>query len=188
MAILGFLKERILNRVRSWNSRFLSRAGREVLLKNVLQALPCFAMMVFALPITRCKEIKVLLNQYWWSGSMANARGIRWKAWQAVSVPKAKGGLGFRRLREMNLALLGKQAWPLLTRPDSRVARVYKSRYYPHTNLLDAVPGSNPSYVWRGIMEAKHVVGRWARRSIGNGRDTIIGSDPWLTTDEDPYV
>ncbi|XP_019150691.1 PREDICTED: uncharacterized protein LOC109147545 [Ipomoea nil] len=109
-AILGFLKDRILNRVRSWNSRFLSRAGWEVLLKNVLQAMPCFAMMVFALPITMCKEIEVMLNRYWWTGSIVNAKGIRWKAWQAVSVPKAKGGLGFRRLREMNLALLGKQA------------------------------------------------------------------------------
>ncbi|XP_019159676.1 PREDICTED: uncharacterized protein LOC109156278 [Ipomoea nil] len=35
-AILGFLKDRILTKIRSWNAKFLSRAGREVLLKNVL--------------------------------------------------------------------------------------------------------------------------------------------------------
>ncbi|XP_019179522.1 PREDICTED: uncharacterized protein LOC109174722 [Ipomoea nil] len=38
--ILGFLKDRILAKVRSWNAKFLSRARREVLLKNVIQAMP----------------------------------------------------------------------------------------------------------------------------------------------------
>ncbi|KAL6509415.1 hypothetical protein OROGR_022725 [Orobanche gracilis] len=38
------------------------------------------------------------------------------------------GGMGFRKLREMNLTLLGKQAWRLIMRPDSLVARVYKAR------------------------------------------------------------
>lgn len=45
--ILGFIKDRVVGRIRSWNSRFLSLAGREILLKNVVQAIPTFAMSVF---------------------------------------------------------------------------------------------------------------------------------------------
>ncbi|XP_019161023.1 PREDICTED: uncharacterized protein LOC109157626 [Ipomoea nil] len=154
--ILGFLKEKILNRVRSWNTRFLSRAGREFLLKNVLQALPCYAMMVFMLPASLCREIEVILNRYWWTRSVKNVAGLRWKSWGALSVPKAKGGLGFKDLRNMNLALLEL--------------------------------GTNPSFVWCGIMGSQHVVPQWERRSIGDGRTTTIGSDPWLVMEADPYV
>ncbi|XP_031095115.1 uncharacterized protein LOC115999403 [Ipomoea triloba] len=83
-AILGYLKDKILNRIRSWNSRFLSRAGREVLLKNVLQ-----------------------------TGRVGDGKGMRWKSWSNLCKPKEAGGMGFRKLREMNLALLGKQGLTL---------------------------------------------------------------------------
>nr|GMD54279.1 uncharacterized protein LOC109165997 [Ipomoea batatas] len=135
-AILGYLKDNILNRVRSWNSRFLSRAGRAILIKNVLQAMPCYAMMVFLLLVDLCNDIETILNRFWWTGTVGHGQGLRWKTWSRLCVPKEKGGLGFRRIREMNLALLGKQVWRLLSRLDSLVARVYKSRYYPQCLML----------------------------------------------------
>ncbi|XP_019198180.1 PREDICTED: uncharacterized protein LOC109192007 [Ipomoea nil] len=160
-AILGFLKDRILTRVRSWNAKFLSRAGREVLLKNVLQAMPAYAMMVFLLPLGLCREIEVVLNQYWWSGDVSNGRGIRWRSWEGLSRPKACGGMGFRRLHEMNKSLLGKKAWR---------------------------EGSNPSYIWRGMLAVKECLKEGCRRVIGDGNGTIIGRDPWLSVDENPFV
>nr|GMD79802.1 uncharacterized protein LOC109155081 [Ipomoea batatas] len=102
--------------------------------------------------------------------------------------PKEKGGVGFRRLREMNLSLLGKQAWRLITRPNSLVARVYKSRYYPQGSFFDASSGSNPSYIWRGLLEVREVMGRGCRRCIGDGLSTKIGTDPWLPIDDNPYI
>ncbi|XP_019167808.1 PREDICTED: uncharacterized protein LOC109163513 [Ipomoea nil] len=72
--ILGYLKEQILTRVRIWNSKFLSRAGREVLLKNVIQAMPSYAMMVFLLPTGLCKDIETLMTEYWWTGSVGSGK------------------------------------------------------------------------------------------------------------------
>ncbi|XP_019179199.1 PREDICTED: uncharacterized protein LOC109174417 [Ipomoea nil] len=186
--ILGFLREKVLECVHSWKTRFISRAGREVLLKNVLQALSCYTMMVFMLPVSLCNEIEVILNRNRCSGTVSDSRGIRWKAWHGLCAPKAKGAMVFRKLKEMNLALLGKQAWRLLTRPSSLVALVYKSRYYPNISFLDAELGGNPSYIWRGIVEAKNVIKRGICRSIGDGRTTTIGNDLWLTTTVDPYA
>ncbi|XP_019150584.1 PREDICTED: uncharacterized protein LOC109147383 [Ipomoea nil] len=105
--ILGFLKYKILAKVRSWNARFLSRAGREVLLKNVIQAMPSYAMMVFLLPRGTCRDIETIMNEYWWTGTMGNGKGIRWRSWQGLTAPKAVGGMGFRSLHETNLALWG---------------------------------------------------------------------------------
>lgn len=64
--ILSFIKQRIVNRIQGWNHRFLSRVGREILLKTVVQALPSYAMGVFLLPIGLIKEIESIMNSYWW--------------------------------------------------------------------------------------------------------------------------
>ncbi|XP_019197574.1 PREDICTED: uncharacterized protein LOC109191385 [Ipomoea nil] len=187
-AILGFLKDRILTRVRSWNAKFLSRAGREVLLKNILQAMPAYAMMVFLLPLGLCREIEVIMNQYWWTGSVGNGRGIRWRSWEGLSRPKAYGGMGFRRVHEMNKALLGKQAWRLISNPTSLVTCVFKARYYSDCDFFYAREGSNPSYIWRGMLEVKGCLKEDCRRVIGDGNGTIIGRDPWLPVDDNPFV
>ncbi|XP_019194791.1 PREDICTED: uncharacterized protein LOC109188616 [Ipomoea nil] len=187
-AILGFLKERILARILSWNSKYLSRAGREVLLKNVIQAMPAYAMMVYLLPLGLCRDIQNIMNQYWWTGSVGDGCGIRWRTWEGLCKPKAVGGMGFRRLHEMNKALLGKQAWRLITRPTSLVAQVFKARYYPHCDYFGASEGNNPSYIWRGMYEVKSILMTGCRKAVGDGKDIVIGSDPWLPVDQNPYV
>ncbi|KAM6565848.1 uncharacterized protein LOC133031191 [Cannabis sativa] len=68
-AILGFLKDKMQKRIQSWEGRFLSTAGREVLLKTVAQALPSFAMSVFLLPLKTCSHLESLMSKYWWSSS-----------------------------------------------------------------------------------------------------------------------
>ncbi|KAM6557117.1 hypothetical protein CsatB_004136 [Cannabis sativa] len=77
-AILGFLKEKMEKRILSWEGKFLSKAGREVLLKTVAQALPSYAMSVFLIPLETCGALEKLMAKYWW-GNSKKARG-RWSA------------------------------------------------------------------------------------------------------------
>lgn len=62
--VLGFLKDKIMTRIKSWNNRFLSKAGSKILFKNVIQAMPTYAMMVFVLPKRMCNEIEIVMNNY----------------------------------------------------------------------------------------------------------------------------
>ncbi|KAJ8758567.1 hypothetical protein K2173_000288 [Erythroxylum novogranatense] len=58
--IFTFLKDRVWKRMNHWNSRFLSRAGREILIKFVAQAIPAYCMNVFLLPascVTKCSHV-----------------------------------------------------------------------------------------------------------------------------------
>ena len=78
--------------------------------------------------------------------------------WDRLCKPKTHGGLGFKKLHQFNIAMLGKEGWRLLTNLNSHVARLFKARYYPKTAFLEASLGSNPSYVWRSILAAQKAI------------------------------
>ncbi|CAH9109059.1 unnamed protein product [Cuscuta epithymum] len=178
--ILLYLKERVLKRLQSWNNRFLSKAGREVLLKTVIQAMPTYAMNVFLFPDNLIMEIERLMNGYWWRGNDLTGRGIRWRNWRALCLPKTCGGLGFKRLKEYNIAMLGKLGWKLLTEPKALISRVLAAKYYPKNSFVEAKLGYNPSFVWRSILAAQEVVVAGSRRRVGNGKEISVWRDAWL--------
>ncbi|CAH9095576.1 unnamed protein product [Cuscuta europaea] len=103
--IFGYIKEKVVQRIQRWNSRFLSRARREILLKTVLQAMPQYAMNVFLLPADLCEEIERVMNAFWWRGHTFKGKGIRWRNWSDLCVPKSSGGMGFRKLRRGHTSL-----------------------------------------------------------------------------------
>jgi hypothetical protein len=71
------LKGRIWKRIHGWQERFLTHAGKEILLKSVIQALPTYTMSVFRLPKTLNKEINSIMDKFWW-GHMENTHKIPW--------------------------------------------------------------------------------------------------------------
>lgn len=101
---------------------------------------------------------------------------------------KMYGGLGFRQLHEFNTASLGKQGWRLITNPESLVARIYKSRYYPQYSFLSATIGSSPSYIWRSILAAQEILKQRLGCRVGNGDAVRILGEPRLCDMENPYI
>lgn len=69
------------------------------------------------------REVERVMNDFCWSGE-SNDKGIGWKVMQKLCVSKKWGGMGFRRLREFYVTMLSKQAWRLIQKPSSLVARV----------------------------------------------------------------
>ena len=114
-----FIKDRVWSKLQHWSNKAFSRAGKEVLLKIVAQAMPNYAMQVFLLPKGVCKDIEVMLNSFWWGNHGGNKKGINWMKWEHLCKPKFVGGLGFKKSYELNLAMLSKQGWKLLTEPTS---------------------------------------------------------------------
>ena len=76
-ASFNSLKERILHRIKGWKEKFLSKVGREVLIKAIAQSIPTYAMNCFRLPKTWCDEISNLISSYWW-GQQKDERKVHW--------------------------------------------------------------------------------------------------------------
>ena len=179
VSILSYLKDRMRERVQGWQTRFLSSAGKEVMLKAVALALPTYTMACFLLPKTVCKKIVSIMSEFWWKNKL-ESRGIFRKSWDQMCKPKANGGLGFKDIEAFNLALLGKQLWRMLSVKDSLFTRVFKSRYFAKSDPLSAGLGSRPSYAWRSIHAAQKLIQQGARVLIGSGEDTKVFQDSWI--------
>jgi hypothetical protein len=162
-SIFNGLKERIIQRLQGWKERFLSKAGREILIKAVAQAIPTFAMNCFRLPKSWCDEVNGLIARYW-RGQQKNERNLHWIKWEKLCTAKVDGGLGFRNLFSFNFALLAKQCWRILQNPHSLFFRVFKAHYFPSCSFMEAQLGSNPSFLWRSLL---------------SGRDTLTKGLDW---------
>ena len=68
------------------------------------QAMPNYAMNIFLLPLDICRELKIMMNSFYW-GSMRNGGGgINWLRQDTLCKPKSVGGMGFKKLHHFNLA------------------------------------------------------------------------------------
>jgi hypothetical protein len=137
---LEVLEAKLVKRLMLWGD--LSQGRKEILIKAVAQALPMFIMGVFKLSFLLCDELTRLIKKNWW-GSERGRRRMHWVSWDILVRPKPHGGMGFRDMRVFNQALLARQAWRLIQRPDSLCARVLRAKYYPQGNLIDTVFSGN---------------------------------------------
>ena len=62
--IFGFLKDCLLKRLSSWQSKLLSRVGKSILIKTVAQELPTYNMGVFLIPPSVLEEFQKMLNSF----------------------------------------------------------------------------------------------------------------------------
>jgi len=179
-ATFSYIKDRVWQKINSWSGKCLSKAGREVMIKSVLQAIPSYVMSISQLPTTLIDSIEKMMNSFWWGHGRKTHRGIHWMNWEKLYAPKIHGGKGFKDLSGGSLS----HGWKFITEPDSLVAWIFKARYFPSGSYLTAEIGHNPSYVWRNIMHARFLVRGGARWSIGSGASISILNEPWLHNGE----
>jgi hypothetical protein len=72
------IKDGTWRKINSWSSKHLSQAGREVMIKSVLQTIPTYVMSIFLLPSTLIDDIEKMLNSFWWGHRNESARGSHW--------------------------------------------------------------------------------------------------------------
>ncbi|PWA68757.1 hypothetical protein CTI12_AA301610 [Artemisia annua] len=58
--------ESLRNRLAKWKTKFISRAGRVVLLKSVLNSLPLYFMSLFKVPVCVLEEIEKIRRSFFW--------------------------------------------------------------------------------------------------------------------------
>ncbi|CAA0818301.1 Unknown protein [Striga hermonthica] len=150
--------------------------NRVVLSQAVLSAIPYYTIQSARLPTAICEGLEKRCRRFVWGGS-GGARKLSLVKWDEVCRARRDGGLGLKRQRLMNDALLMKLGWKFLTDHNALWIQVWKAKY-----------GANPFSINHGRCSAvfqavkkvwSHVVSgaRWA---VCNGRATRFWTDRWL--------
>jgi len=131
------IKEKLGKVLVGWKEKLLSKAGKEVLIKVVAQAIPTYTMNCFKLLDSLSDELMEMIKNFWW-GQKKEKRKIAWLRWEKMCEPKCDGGMGFKNLKLFNKAFLAKQGWHVQMGGDSLVYKVLKAKYFPTCNFVHA--------------------------------------------------
>lgn len=155
--IFEALVDRVWNKLKGWKEKHLLRARKEFLLKCVIQAIPTYVMGIYRVLVAIIHKIHSYTANFFW-GQETGRRKIHGRSWEVLCSPKCLGGLGFHDLSLFNIALLDCQAWRLIKREDTLLARVFKVKYFPNYNFLDSVLGFAGGFSWKSIWCTKSLV------------------------------
>ena len=90
--------------------------------------------------------------------------------------------MGFRHLAHFNQALLGKQVWRFIQRPNSLLSQVFKAKYFHSSTIWHASANSKASYVWKSILWGRNLVAKGIRWRVGDGRSMSVYNSHWIPT------
>lgn len=185
--VFTVLKERVWKKLQGWKEKLLSRVGKEILLKAVIQSTPTYMMSLFAIPDNILNEINSMCARFWW-GAQETERKMHWVSCEKLCLLKSHGRVRFRDLKVFNQASLAKQRWRLLCDTSSVAHQVLKARYFSRSTFLSDLRGFDPSYVCRSTWGAKALLLEGLKCRVGDGRSIGVWDKAWLLGESSSVV
>ena len=121
-----------------------------------------------------------MLNSFCWGDSSPNSRGLHWLSWEKLFTLKVFCCIGFKSFKAFNMAMVGKQAWKLVSNPDYLIMWLLKAKYFPWGNYYGAAIVHNSIYVLHNIYSVKDVIWRGFQCNICIGESIRVWDHLWL--------
>ena len=175
------LVDKTQKRLAAWKSDSLSLAGRVTLIKAVTSALPVYIMQSVKLPGDICDRLDKINRNFLWGHTEAK-KTIHLINWDTVCMPKRCGGLGIKKTKDMNQALLAKVGWRLLQNENGLWCKLLSSKYLNTSSLIDIIysKGGVCSSTWRGIRFGVKLLAKGLLWRVGRGDKIRFWVDNWV--------
>jgi hypothetical protein len=172
---------KLQERVKNWTYRSLNLAGRLILTKSVLQAIPTFMMSIFPTPKGILQKIRTIQRDFLWRGAETKKK---WAlvAWEKVCKPKSKGGLGLQDPQVTNDAYGVKLWWRWVKETTTPWVNLWKAKYAPDINDQDKIRfrgNREGSTIWNLAWRNKAWIQTHSFWEVRNGRTTRFWEDAW---------
>ncbi|CAL5367336.1 unnamed protein product [Camellia sinensis] len=179
--------DNIRSRLSGWKRKMLSFAGRLTLIKSVLSSLPVYYLSLFKMPEGVAREIEKIEANFLWGGDGLK-RKVHLVKWMEVTKSVAQGGLGIRRIRDVNACLLLKWWWKFGNQISALWRQVVCSKYKIEVQCWH--PPVQSSYklsrVWKDIicigLHSSHTFQSFldnCQIKVGNGSRIRFWHDKW---------
>lgn len=137
-------------------------------------------MSSFKVPNSICNNLDALSRKFWWKPKEPKGKYLALKSWDKLCTPKDKGGLGFKKAKDINSALLAKLAWMIASKRDSLCMSILRAKYKVKEGWLHGNNSKHSSPIWRAIEEVKSIIVKGACYLIGDGTSINVWQDPWV--------
>lgn len=98
---------------------WLNMAGRVILIKVLLAALPIYQYAIILARASTHKQMELILRGFLWQGGKQENKKFSLVRWEQVVLPYEQEGLSIRLPGLMNVALGMKIIWRLITGKES---------------------------------------------------------------------
>ena len=175
-----YLQDKLEARLLGWRSKSLSWAGRSTLIKSVAQAIPTYTFSTFDVPIGVCDKLDAATRRFWWNPKKSNGRYLAWASWDKLCTSKIHGGLGFRKSKKFNEAMLAKLTWMIASKRESPCMAALRSKYKVTNDWLFKDPIKYASMTWKAIERMKPLIRKGACYLVGDGSSIDVWKEPWV--------
>jgi hypothetical protein len=141
--------ERRISATVSW----LSMAGRATMVDSAVSSIPIYAMCSVRMHVTNINSINRARKHDLWRGLYVAGKGNPLVAWENVTTPNDKGGLGLKNLRIMNEALLIKHLHKFYNKEDLPWVQLIWNTHYLDGQISHA-SAEKCSFWFRDIMKS----------------------------------
>lgn len=166
------LVDKVRRKLEVWKAQLLNFAGKLTLIKSFLSSIPIYTLASTNVPLTTIKCIEQIMCNFLWSSR--GEHRIHWICWESVCRPTDEGGLGIKRLSDIQNCLHGKLMWQVM-QDNSLWGRFARAKYWRYNRVVDK---SSSSPLWNSIAtheERLKGIGQWI---IGRG-DTSFWCNNW---------
>jgi hypothetical protein len=119
---------------------------------------------------------------FWQGGSLKKKYHL--VQWKKVCRAKKKGGFRIKDLRKMNVSLLCKWWWALVSE-EGLLQDIVRIKYVKNTPTCLIPARLSDSPIWKDLMRIRHIYLKGRGIKINNGQNVSFWLDNWL--DDSPY-
>lgn len=166
------------NKLSKWKSLTLPFAGRITLTQAVTSTIASYTMQTMDLPVSVCDKIDKINRNFVW-GDMEDKKRMHLVGWHKICKPKDNGGLGIRRAKDQNLALLTKLGWKVATNEDALWVKLLRFKYLGSHSLFSWPSRIPASHTWRAIVKTGPILRKGMKWSVGKGDKIHVWKDWW---------
>ena len=114
-------------------------------------------------------KLDATMRRFLWNPKKVSGNYLAWKSWEHLCLPKAWGGLGFRKAKKSNEAFLAKLTWMVISNRKSLCMDALRSKYKVRSDWLRSDPVKSASQTWKAIERLKSLVASGACFLVGDG-------------------
>ena len=173
------LVSKITARMESWNSNYISQAGRAQLIKSVVFGIQNHWTMYLFLPKKILRRIQSIMSRFLWKGSSLGPCHYK-VSWKQCCLRKEEGGLGFKELLSWNQCAIQLQVWRIIKHVDDSLWLDWVHKYILKRKgfWTMSIP-AGCSWGLRKILNARIEVKSHISYRIGRDSQFLLWHDLW---------